>query len=394
MKISAIRSVNFTNSSQPVQNRQNSSAAYRMSSPEQKHQDTSSKIYKTTAFALSGLSLAGAGIYLVHRRNINNVRKIFTALPDTPLAKSLPKDIQKELSYNNKYEKFLKFLDSPREENITGTGANSVVYNIPELDNYVLKVLHPRKNIEPNQIPLNIFPENINLGQPVWIHPDNFRLLILKKVSGEPHSIKNWSSTIWNTEINWAVPVTKEQANVYYNKVIQISDMKQSAFNDLALQIKTLDVTPKNKHDTIIGFKIDSVNPNNLMVDLEKNRLNVIDYFAKTKPQHQNSYLDMVAVISDFTLFREYYDLLSPQQQEKLLHALKTIDKKSYAAALKVNLDTNEQKFIDFINYTNKYFHVPNVPKPNKKEEYIRQYSVSAQYVIELLKSLRKDTNI
>ena len=54
---------------------------------------------------------------------------------------------------------------SQKPENILGQGANSVVYKIPQLDDYVLKVLNKD---DPNKINMNEFPSDVNLGQPVW----------------------------------------------------------------------------------------------------------------------------------------------------------------------------------------------------------------------------------
>lgn len=387
MKISAVRNVNFTNQQRSVLPQKQPSDS--ISSKNTTTQQNINSIYKTTGAAIAGLSVVGAGIYFIHRKNLKTARKLFHQLPDTPLANSLPQNIRKELSYSDKYQKFLKFLFNPPEENLAGKGANSKVYNIPFLDKYVLKVLKPKSYYKPLEVPLNIFPDDVNLGQPVWVHPENYRLILLKKISGEPHSIKNWSSTIWDEKIRDAVPVTKEQAHQYYTQVTRIAGMEQSVFDDLALQIKTLDDAVNIEYGVPHGFKTDSINPNNLMVDYEKNKLSVIDYFTKTKPQHQNSYLDMVSVITDFTLFHEYYDLLGANEQKKLLQAIKQIDKKSFAAAVKIGLDTDENTFINFINYTNKYFHVPGVPKPDGNGEYIRQYGHSTGNMLSLLKHLR-----
>lgn len=345
-------------------------------------------IYKSTGIAVTAASLAAAGICLVRRKPQPR-----TFLPDNLLTQSMPDFLKKELSKNKNYEKFIQAIEHPENNPISGKGANSTVYNLPFLDEYVLKILNKHTN-RPIEVPLNIFPDDINLGQPVWIHPENFKIILLKKVEGEPHSIKDWSDTIWDNKIRCARSVTKEQTADYYNKVTRIADMDQSVFDDLAMQIKTLDLTRKSDDDILIGFKTDSINPNNLLVDIKNNKLNIIDYFAKTKPQHQNSYMDMVSVISDFTLFPEYYDWLLPQYQQKLLHAIKTIDQKSYKAAVKVGLDTDEKTFVNFVNYTDKYFKVPGVPKRDGSGDYVRQYAISANNMLNLLRSIRNNPQI
>lgn len=358
--------------------------------------------FRNNSLIIAGaLCLAGVGIYISKRRppvknpvikpqEIHNAPKIqpkpeikITKLPDEKLAKSLPQELVAKLSVGNNYEKFKQLLLTPDSTKIAGSGANSVVYNIDFLDDYVLKVLNSNKKADPNRIPIGLFPENINLGQPVWEHPDKKGILILKKVSGEPNSIKNWSCTIFDENVKLPRSVTQEQANEYFDKISKISQMDQEVFDDLANQIKVLDVTSKYHGDVTPGFKTDSVNPNNLLVDFEKNKLGIIDYFAKDNAVYQNSYMDMVAVISDFTLYPEYYDHLNTEQQKKLIQYLKTIENKSFKAAKKVGLSTDKNVFLNFINKMNKYFPIPSVKK-SETEEYIRSYDVRAKALVEM----------
>ena len=88
------------------------------------------------------------------------------------------------------------------------------------MDDYVLKVLNKD---DPNKIDMNEFPSDVNLGQPVWQDENNPRLLILKKIEGNEHSIPNWSKTIWDGDKYAPRPVTKEQARLFHN---QLCDLK------------------------------------------------------------------------------------------------------------------------------------------------------------------------
>ena len=355
------------------------------------------QLVKASVFAAGALALLGTGIYIwKHKRTPNslpvskNPADISTPLPDEPLANSLPEFIKQKLSVNNNFNKFKKFLSEPDKKSEIGSGANSVVYDMPFLKGYVLKVLNPEKNTEPNKIPLGIFPENVNLGQPVWIHPDNYKLIILKKVSGEAHSVADWSKVIYDPALKAPHQITAKQAKEYYAKIMKISQMEQSVFDDFASQLKVLDTTPKfDSEKEMIGFKTDCINPNNLLVDFKNNKLNIIDYFGKCKPEHQNSYMDMVAVISDFTLLPEYYDLMKPNQQKQFLKALKTIDEKCFNGAEKVGLTTDKNVFTTFINNTNKYFPIQGVKKADGSGEYVRQYDSTAKHLLDLLETLK-----
>ena len=340
----------------------------------------------------SSLAVVLAGVYILKNKKPPSNQKnesilyqecIQTYLPDETLAISLPEALKSKLSLNNNYQKLKNMFSSPDEKDIAGIGANSTVYNIDFLDEYVLKIMKPDKKADPNKIPINLFPDNINLGQPIWVHPENPRILILKKVSGVPNSVQNWSDIIYDKKLQKPVPVTNEQAQQYFDNIYKISKMQQSVFDNLAEQIKVLDVTPKSVGDKIPGFKTDSVNPNNLLVDFENNRLGVIDYFAKCNSEYQNSYMDMVAAIGDFTLFPEYYDKLTPLQQKTLMDALKIVEEKSFLAAEKIGLSTDKNVFLNFINKINIYFPIPPVKK-SETEEYIRSYDIRAKAFVDL----------
>ena len=165
--------------------------------------------------------------------------------------------------------------------------------------------------------------------------------------------------------------------------------MDQSVFDDFANQVKILDTTPKYSGDINIGFKTDSINPNNLLIDFKNNKLSVIDYFAKDQPEYQNSYMDMVALITDFTLMPEFYDLLKPNLQRQLLTSFKKIDDKCFKAAEKAGLSTDKTVFMIFINKTNKYFPIQGVKKADGNGEYIRQYDNTAKHLLNVLESLK-----
>ena len=63
--------------------------------------------------------------------------------------------------------------------------------------------------------------------------------------------------------------------------------MPQTTFDQLAKDVKVL----SDK-----GYKLDSINPNNLLVDEDKQQIHIIDYFkVKSSEQHlyQNSCFDL-----------------------------------------------------------------------------------------------------
>lgn len=273
---------------------------------------------------------------------------------------NLPVEIAEKMPKGVKISDLIVIAQKP--ENIVGQGANSVVYNLPYLDDYVLKVLNKD---DPNKINMNEFPSDVNLGQPVWQDENNPRILILKKIEGKEHSIPNWSKTV-------GVPkqVTKEQSKQFAKQISTIANMPQVAFNQFAKDVKVL----SDK-----GYKLDSINPNNLIVDEEKEQIHIIDYF-KVNPKethlYQNSCFDLIAVACDFTLFPEYFDKMSENEKQSTINAVKTITDKMYHGCVNAGLSCDDEKYITYINETSKWFPIPSVPNEKTGEEYVRAYNI------------------
>lgn len=341
-------------------------------------------IERNCAIAGGGILAAGIAAFQIYKRN--SLPYLLKKLNGDKLFDSFPQTLQNELAKGKRFEKLKTFLTAPDKIFISGTGANSTVYNLPFTDNYVLKIVKDNAPLDLSKQYIGRFPDTINLGQPVWQHPDNPRILLLKKIKGEPHSIKDWSKTMYNPQTGQAMNVTSEQAQNYFTQISRIAEMNQSVFDDLATQIKVLDGIKKFDNDNLPGFKIDSINPNNLMVDYKNNKMNIIDYFAKENEHHNtNSYLDMVAVISDFPLLPEYKALLKQEEQSKLIEALKIINDKCFNAAAKAGLSTDKNVFMDYINEVHRYFKPLSVKKQDGSGEYLRFYDQKAQELLETL---------
>ncbi len=273
---------------------------------------------------------------------------------------NLPYEISSKLP--KKYSIDDLVLLAQDEKNLRGIGANSKVYNIPYLDDYVLKVLN--KN-DPNQIKINEFPATINLGQPVWQSEKNPRHLILRKVEGVEHSIPSWSNTIWDTASKKPLLVSDEQVQVYFNSVEKLANMSQEAFDEIAYKVKLLDEK---------DYKIDSINPNNLIVD--ENEIHIIDYF-KVKPKEKNVYqncsYDLVAIMLDFTLLPEYFEKMDSEQKNKFLRNAKVIFEKVQQGAKNSGLSDDVEIYKTYISETSKWFVTTSAFEKDGRE-HIRLY--------------------
>ena len=300
-------------------------------------------------------------------RNDSFEKTVFKGKLPHELSKNIPDDC----SIDN------LILMAQNEENLRGIGANSKVYDIPYLDDYVLKVLNKD---DPNGVALNEFPPTINLGQPVWQDDKNPRLLILKKVKGKEHSIPSWSNTIWQPEIQKPQLVTSEQAQTYYRAVDKLANLAQEAFDELAYKAQLLSEK---------GYKIDSINPNNLIVD--DNEIHIIDYF-KVKPWemdvYQNCSYDLVAIMLDFTLMPEYFEKMSIAQQSQFLKNAKTIFDKVQKGAEFAGFSTDVEIYKTFINETSKWF-VTTSAFESDGREHIRLYDYRANDFLKFLDSIK-----
>lgn len=309
-------------------------------------------------------------VQLVKAKNVQNNKqetvRSFENIPafygrDLVKTNPLPEEISSKMPQGYSIQDLIKLAQT--DENKLGQGANSIVYAIPHLDDYALKVLN---RDDPNKIDMSEFPSDVNLGQPVWQDEKNPRILILKRIGGKEHSIPNWSRTV-NTP---PLQVTKEQASDFAKQLSTISSMPQNTFDQLAKDVKVL----SDK-----GYKLDSINPNNLLVDEEKQQIHIIDYF-KVNPKethlYQNSCFDLIAVTCDFTLFPEYFDKMSDEEKQSTINSVKTITDKMYKGCDKAGLSCDDEKYITYINETSKWFPIPSIRNEKTGGEYVRAYNI------------------
>ncbi len=310
--------------------------------------------------------------------NFKNNRKTFKSKADSfekiAFKGNLPNDISKNIPDGYMIDDLIFMAQN--NINLRGIGANSKVYDIPYLSDYVLKVLNKK---DPNGVDMKEFPSDVNLGQPVWQSEDNPRLIILKKVEGVEHSIPSWSTTMWDNALQMPLRVTKEQSDIYFNCVDKVAQMPQEAFNELCEKVRILDEK---------DYKVDSINPNNLIVD--EDEIHIIDYF-KVKPWeksvYQNSSYDLVAIMLDFTLMSEYFDLMDDNQKAAFLKNAKTIFGKVQQGAINSGLSTDIEKYKTFITETSKWFVSASVFDDDGTER-IRRYDHRAKFFLNWLKEL------
>ncbi len=220
-------------------------------------------------------------------------------------------------------------------ENFIGGGANSDVYKFsdPRLENWVMKV-YKKGGIWENYNPLG----DLNMGQD--IASCNFD--ILKKVSGTPHSVENWSEHVKGETFQ----VTRKEALKFLSDLEKIADFPQSSFDDYAKKLKILSDN---------NYKMDSINPNNLLIDYANKEINIID-FGSQGAHHKNSAYDLIMPLLDFSLYRSYIHTVDPKNGNHLIQLAKEIINKCTLAAEKNGISTDKTNYLSYIEYLDRRF--------------------------------------
>ena len=231
-----------------------------------------------------------------------------------------------------------------KPENVIGSGANSTVYKFDSklLNNWVLKedkkifTVPCKKLFEQTEDVLYGF----NMGQEIAKSGSKYR--ILKRIEGIAHSVPNWSQKISSGSI-----VNYSESLNFLNSLKKLQNFPQEAFNNYALELKKLEDK---------GFKQDSINPNNILIDYDKQIIHIIDFFKACDPSHINSSQDLICVLLDFSLFKNFYEQLSLNERKLIIGYSKNIIKKCNIAALNAGLKQDEQIYLNFLSNVDKWF--------------------------------------
>ncbi len=237
----------------------------------------------------------------------------------------------------------LKTIDLQKNckpENIIGSGQNSVVYKFDDLnfDNWVIKI--DINNIKDNNLFLNPIKKvknefgTENMGQEIAKIGEHVH--ILKRIKGNPHSFPNWSLHRKN-----ATPITKEESVKFLNSVKEIANFPQISFNNYARKLQLLDEK---------GYKADSFNPNNLIIDTKQKEIYIIDAYKYDVDAHLNTKYDLFCPLIDYANFDRYFEAMPNTKKTEFLKISKIIFNKCTIGANNVGLKTDERIFKDFIS--------------------------------------------
>lgn len=262
--------------------------------------------------------------------------------------------------YKNKSIKNIVFSTIKDNNNYVGSGFSADVYSIPGIDNYLIRI--ERKSFSPQSFiksPIISEPQNEcapNFGQ--YIATNNHGFFITKKVFGESHSLPNWAEKIKAIE-NGTGELTHKEARYILDKIVELSEFPQKAFDNLAQNIEKL-----NKYT---DCEIDIMNPNNLIVNNKTKSINIIDLWYQHSANGSvapfNGTDSMINLMLDPLTHNKVYEKLGIKDCEKLFKASKTIIEKAFTAAQNAGLSRTKDNakiiYSDFDKHADLDFAVP-----------------------------------
>lgn len=250
------------------------------------------------------------------------------------------------------------------KNNYIGSGFSADVYSIPNVENYLIRI--ERKNFSAQSLhesPIISEPQNEfapNFGQ--YIATNNQGLFITKKVSGESHSLPNWSEVIRNIE-NGTSELTKDQVKLIFEKIINLSQFPQKSFDELAKNIQKL-----NRYT---DCEIDIMNPNNLIVDNKTKSISIIDLWYHHSDNGSvepfNGIDSMINLILDPFTYCEVLKKLDKENKNQFLKSSEVIIQKIFSASQKAGLERTKDNakiiYRDFDKHSNLNFALPAYEK-------------------------------
>lgn len=236
-----------------------------------------------------------------------------------------------------------------RPENLLGSGSRTSVYRIPQVSDYVLQVVHGLTAEAMSEVPLMArVPERLpglNIGQPIYSTQGGL-VQVLRYQAGRNSAIpfndffqKYGIDELLGEGISMKAADVLPYRSVYINHLRTISEMPQSAYDQLAGRIIIIQKA---------GLFLDPCSLN-LLVDPSGERFNTIDHQECIGPYE--NVLGMLCLLMD-TMFVDLDDYAVHGADIRFQTSLarhpgcvalrRRILRKSLRAALKVGLDWPE----------------------------------------------------
>lgn len=305
-----------------------------------------SKILIGTAITTGALVLAD---YIFCKgAHVKNIGKKLKNFFNGKIFKNIGNNIQEEqFGYKDAMQKLKKIYGTEdantliteitsKQGNFIGEGLTKKVYSIDGVEDYVLAVLKKSdaKAVTEPFAESNTILSKFNFGQAVA--ESKGKAMILGKVNGTVCSLPSWIEHLIGTN-GLPKEITTKDAEIVLQKIKEISDFPQSSFEHFAAEFKYLS---DNK------IRMDVINPNNVLVDALKKRINLIDVLDQKErfsylQTAYNSERDMIALLLDSIFHTKYIENLPHESRLSFMDYSKTIIKKCKLAAESIGLSGN-----------------------------------------------------
>ena len=123
--------------------------------------------------------------------------------------------------------------------------------------------------------------------------------------------------------------------------VKKISEFPQETFDDYAKELKVYEDN---------GYKADSFNPNNFLVDYQAKKIHIIDAYKYDVDANMNTKYDLICPLMDYTNYEQFYQSMSDVQKEEFVDITKAISEKCSIASEKLGIDQSKDKFKEFLS--------------------------------------------
>ncbi len=328
----------------------------------------------------------------LNNQAINIVKPLYRTMMEsspskTSFCSSINSDIfEKRTNFkpDYSYEAFKKWADETgfaskaedvveKSGKLLGRGFEGSVFEIPDCDNWVIKLYNRAKYIrnpikEPEFIKTDDILPDLNIGQPVGI---------LNIPAGENYSRKCWIlKKQKGKQLGVSINIDRHSENILNNSYVarhinslqKLSDAPQSTFDKFVNDVNYINSN---------GLFIDCGNENNFLFDDENQSINFVDIIDRYNGEKQFS--EALYAISGGK-FGLYYNWFCPEcpQKDEACKMSKIIIKKYCNAMKNNNFQFNEHdEIFDLLNAS---FSNPNTADKNKSKfiEILKQHNLYA----------------
>ena len=198
-----------------------------------------------------------------------------------------------------------------------------------------------------------------------YIASNNNGLYLGLKIDGEPHSQPDWFKKYCKA-LDEPTCITEKDAKLFLSQLEEIEKFPLEAYEDFANQLKDLNTS---------RTRIDTVNPNNILVDKETTAFNIIDLIeGQSHFEHFenpiNGSSDMIALLLDSLLHTKYLNALSEGDKERMQNSSKNIIKKCQKAAKNVGLPSQSEHTMETTKILENRIKKPLNIEPKFEESY------------------------